>query len=272
VTIQNIDQLIAAFGSPHFVHKAAVGSTLLGGNHASYWAAPGIPGAGGFSVSLAGVALTSPVDGQIPFTNAPSGKKTYLARMVLALTTAVSARFTLLDRLWHNGGFSSTSTGAQTVNSAAWPARDANGSTDGVGVMIGLEVSANMGAASPSVTLSYTNSSGVSGRTATLQYPAVSAAQNGIWIPFQLQAGDVGVRSIQTLTLGSSWLSGTFKLVAYREIGSSDGMGGGGYALDPISGGLPEMFDGSVPFIVAQSGATGGFSNAVQGTVTYAQG
>jgi hypothetical protein len=42
-------------------------------------------------------------------------------------------------------------------------------------------------------------------------------------MPFLLQAGDTGVRSIQGITLGTTYTSGTMMLIAYRQI-ALDGM------------------------------------------------
>jgi hypothetical protein len=65
--------------------------------------------------------------------------------------------------------------------------------------------------------MTYTNSLGSSGKTATMaSYPAT--AQAGTVVPFPLSAGDVGVQSIQTLPLGTSYVSGTIHLVAYRHV------------------------------------------------------
>jgi hypothetical protein len=37
-------------------------------------------------------------------------------------------------------------------------------------------------------------------------------------VPFQLAAGDKGVRSIQSVTLGTNYVSGTMSIIAFRRI------------------------------------------------------
>ena len=70
--------------------------------------------------------------------------------------------------------------------------------------------------------MSYTNSKGVSGRTATLsaiagsQLPATAVVGTIIW--FSLAAGDTGVRSIQSITLTTSLASGAVSLMICRDI------------------------------------------------------
>jgi hypothetical protein len=127
-----------------------------------------------------------------------------------------------MDLVWCNSGLSVTQTTAQALSSVAFPARDSFGTSDGYGYQIGIlwvAASTNAGTISGS-TVEYTNSAGVPGRTATL------AAVTGFNIPispvigtvvwFQLQAGDVGVRSIQGLTLATSLLTGTISLFVAR--------------------------------------------------------
>jgi hypothetical protein len=140
------------------------------------------------------------------------------------LTAAVANTYELIDLLWYNTGISVTTTTAQTINSVQWPARDANGSTAGEGVRIALYATAALGnsAAISNTTVTYTNSQGVSGRTATFSaaagFNAPATPVIGTWMPFLLQAGDTGVQSIQSITLGTSYVSGTMSLFAYRPI------------------------------------------------------
>jgi hypothetical protein len=101
-----------------------------------------------------------------------------------------------------------------------------NGTTNGEGCMIGmLTTTANTNAAVISnSTVSYTNSDGTAGRTATLsaivgsQIPATPVIGTIVW--FNLQAGDKGVRSIQSITLGTSLGAGAVSLLIARDIAS----------------------------------------------------
>ena len=208
------------------------------------------------------------VNGQIPFTNPVSGN-TYLARFQGAAT--VAGTLILADRLWHNGGFTITSATAQTVNSAAFPARDNNGSTNGDGVLLGLEVSAACGAAAPTITVGYTNSAGTATRSATNTFATANSPTAGAFFPIGLQAGDIGVRSVQTLTLSVSWVSGTINLVAYRPLAAIELTSAQvPMAVDAITSGMPRLFDGSVPFLIFIPSTT--TASNVSGSVVWTQG
>lgn len=112
---------------------------------------------------------------------------------------------TLFDLLWVNSGLVGTTVTAQTVNSVSLPARDNNGSANGEECMIGILITTatTNAAVVANMTVTYTNSAGVAGRTATMaSFPATAVL--GTVMFFQLAAGDTGVQSIQAVTLGTS--------------------------------------------------------------------
>jgi hypothetical protein len=253
MAVNSIDSAIAGRQPIRFFYKASSNATRVNSLW-SWWGVAGIPCAGVYDTTLNGVVLSSTsaqVPGQLPFSDPVSGNS-YLARFTCGHQIGNNTYSVILaDRLWHNGGFSATSTSAQTMTTPTWPARDINGSTDGEGVFIGVEISATMGNASPAISISYTNSAGTSGRTGALGNTTATnmVAQN--FIPFTLQAGDTGVRSVQSITLSSSWVSGTFNLVAYRPICFLEATGQTDIDLDCLTGGLPRLYDGSVPFMLS---------------------
>ena len=128
------------------------------------------------------------------------------------------------DVVWVNTGLVVTTTTAQAITSPTFPARDLNGSTDGEGYVIGLlTTTANTNAAAiTNATVSYTNSAGVNSRTATLlavagdQIPPTPVIGTVVW--FRLDAGDKGVRSIQSVTLGTSLVAGAVSLIVARPL------------------------------------------------------
>jgi len=267
MAITTLDGALAGMQWPRYIAKNVTG-TMVGGRPWSLWALGGNPGAGSFNGTLAGVALTAPVSGQIPFTDPVSGN-TYLARLQAAASQA--GTLLLCDRLWHNGGFTITSNTAQTVNSATWPARDADGATDGNGVILGLEISASAGAAAPTITVSYTNQAGTASRTATNSFATANSPAAGSFFPIGLQAGDTGVRSVQTLTLSVSWVSGTMNLVAYRVLAALELTGGFiPNAIDALTSGFPRLYNGSVPFFIFIPSTT--TTSNISGQVVWTQG
>lgn len=266
MAINTIDGIIAGAQPPRFFFKVLSG-TLVAGRPFTPWYLAGIPGAGAApSSGLNGSNLTAPVNGQIPFTNPGSGNS-YLARFAGDATQ--TGVLMLVDRLWENV-LSPTTTTAQSITQPTLPARDAVGSTNGDGVLIGLEIVTATGAGAPAPTISYTNSAGTSGRSAGLSVAYTASSPAGTFYPFALQAGDTGVRSVQSYTSSVSMTSGAVSLVAYRVLATIDLGTFAGNALGPIDLGLPQLYNDTVPqLIFIPSTST---SSILTGVVTVTQG
>ena len=178
---------------------------------------PGTPGINGRVTN----GTTAADNGCIPIKN-PSVGANYLTEIQMA--SSVNHAHLFFDCLWVNSGIVVTTTTAQAITTPLLPARDINGTTNGEGCMIGLLVTtANTNAAAvANTTISYTNSDGVAGRTATLsaiagsQIPATPVIGTIVW--FNLAAGDKGVRSIQSITLGTSLAAGAVSLMIARDV------------------------------------------------------
>lgn len=268
MAITGVDSLIAGLLAPREISKTSFTGEAAGERHSSFYLA-GLPGAAAAPTpGLNGAALTS-YSGQIDFPAAVTGADIYLAGFDVAQGANIGS-VALLDRLWHNSSISITTTTSQAITSPTWPARDIAGSTNGVGVGVAIEVSAatGNGSAVTNTTLTYTNSDGTGGKSATItSFPATAVA--GTWVPFNLAAGDKGIRSVQGVTLGTSYVSGTVHLVAYRLI-AQVGTPVAGVSGSAAPGRPVRMYDSSVPFLVyTLTGTAGG---AVSGTVQYAQG
>ena len=98
-------------------------------------------------------------------------------------------------------------------------ARDNNGTSNGLGVIAAIYVSTattNAGAVT-NTTISYTNQDGVPGKTGTIpSFPATATAGSMVFV--NLAAGDSGVRSVESVTLGTSYGGGAIHLVLVRPI------------------------------------------------------
>ncbi len=179
--------------------------------------APGTPGLNGRVTD----GTTAADNGCLLIAN-PSVGANYVTEVVMASST--NHQHVFFDCLWVNSGIVVTTTTAQAITTPTLPARDVNGSTNGEGCMIAmLTTTANTNAAViTNTTVSYTNSDGTAGRTATLsalvgsQIPATPVIGTLIW--FNLQAGDKGVRSIQSITLGTSLAAGAVSLMITRDV------------------------------------------------------
>lgn len=181
--------------------------------------APGTPGVNGRITDG-----TSAADyGCIPIPN-PSVGGNYLTEV--QMSSSINHTHAFYDVLWVNSGLSTTTTSTvQGIASPTLPARDANGTTDGEGCVIGLYFSAasTLAAVNALSQVTYTNSKGVGSRIATLvavqgsQAPATPVIGTVLW--YNLAAGDTGVRSIQGFNIGAtSWLTGTLNLFIARDI------------------------------------------------------
>lgn len=272
MTIGSTADLIAGFRPTQSFYKTTGAMKAAGVNH-SCWYAAGFPGAGSASsAGVAGEALSSSssqVPGQIPFPSPVVGKEVRLGRLEGLQTSSVGA-FMLADRLWQNSGLSVTSTGSQAVNSVALPARDRDLSTNGRGVLVALEVSSTLGVGTPTITIGYTNSDGVSGRTGTIG-PLLTTSSQGTVYLMAMQAGDVGVRSIQSFQSSATMTSGSVQLIMYREIATLP-LPASNFSNDrnAMELGIPVVPDGAVPFLVVQ--ATGTTSTLIDGSLNFAQG
>ena len=129
-------------------------------------------------------------------------------------------QFILADVLWVNTGLVVTTTTAQAITQPTLPLRDNLGTSNGHGIGAGILVTTatTNAAVINNITLQYTNSNGVAGRTGTMSYPATAVA--GTFVPFQLAEGDVGVRSIQSITLGTTLTAGAISLIAFNFLGT----------------------------------------------------
>jgi hypothetical protein len=124
----------------------------------------------------------------------------------------------IIDRVSHQGGLDGNVNTTQTTN---FPTAALTRYTSGVGVMAAIETHAAIGATATNVTISYTNTAGTSGHTGVLVCPSLSLNSIGIFIPIPLQAGDLGVKSVENVTLSAAtgtvgnWGITLFKVVGF---------------------------------------------------------
>ena len=147
------------------------------------------------------------------------------AAQTAAATTAPCVLM-LVDMLGFYPITTVTTTGAQTLNNTVTLPRY----TDGAGVQAFLTPSTVMGAATPNITLNYTNSAGVAGKATPVTLPIGNSAAavtsvvysgtgSGKYGPFiPLAAGDAGIRSVQSINLSASYVSGVLNLMLCRPL------------------------------------------------------
>lgn len=147
------------------------------------------------------------------------------AAQTAAATTAPCVLM-LVDTLGFYPITTVTTTGAQTLNNTVTLPRY----TDGAGVQAFLTPSTVMGAATPNITLNYTNSAGTAGKATPVTLPIGNSAAavtsvvysgtgSGKYGPFiPLAAGDAGIRSVQSINLSASYVSGVLNLMLCRPL------------------------------------------------------
>jgi len=151
--------------------------------------------------------------GSIP---AVTGRLTMLgARINTSLYAAASMM--VVDLLNVSGGLNATLTTAQTTN---LPTAALTRYTSGEGVMAGIVVYSIIGTTQTTVTISYTNSAGVSGRISTATTIGGGFyRETGVLLPIPLQGSDKGFRSIESVTCaGSTGTAGSFGVCMFKPL------------------------------------------------------
>lgn len=248
MAITTLDGALAGMQPPVEFNKAAT-PTLVQGKAQSLFYLGGTPAAAVAPTPGIGGAVLTSYGGQLPFNN-PSSGNTYLARLQGWAT--IGGTLLLCDRLWHNSGINVGVTTEQTFTGAARiPARDANGTNNGVGVFAAVEVSTAPTANTPTITLKYTNSAGGTGKTGTNIFPTTTTASIGSFFMIGLAAGDLGVQQAESITLSAAWTTSVIHAVLYRVLARLDiPTGGLNNAVDALTGGFARAYDNTVPFLV----------------------
>ena len=151
-----------------------------------------------------------------PIPDISTGRLTFLgARMNTSAVGAGGA--ILLDLLNVSGGLSGVVTTAQTTN---LPTAALTRYTSGEGVMAGIVIYTLVGTTVTTVSISYTNSAGTSGRTSTATTFGGSGFREAhILIPIPLAAGDTGVRSIESVTVtATTGTAGNFGVCMFKPL------------------------------------------------------
>lgn len=175
---------------------------------------------GPWAVGESGLAGRAVLKSEEGFLRLPTtANKLVLAKNGLKVSPTVPTQ--LVDILFVNNGLVVTTTTEQTLNTVPIAARDNDGGANGLGCIWGLLVAAATTNASAiaNMTFSYTNELGVAGRTGTVvNFPATAVL--GTFVVLQPQAGDYGISSIQTFTLGTTLTAGAVSLVCLRIVDS----------------------------------------------------
>ena len=236
---------------PSVAFAKASSATTVNGRPQSLYLLGGNPAAGSVTAGLTGAtySTSSAVPAGILYRKDPASGNAYLAR--LRVVSNLIGTVLLCDRLWDCSPATAVTT-AQTVTSPTLPARDSLGQTNGLGVQMAIEVVGATSATAATISMSYTNSGGTSGKTASfVDAPTAAAAQIGQFFRIGLAAGDLGVQSVQSVTFAADWTSGSIALVAYRVLAKFDlQVPNEPNMIDDITSGFPQLYNGTCPFLV----------------------
>ena len=222
-------------GKTYQIRKVGTAKDTVGYN---YWTGKdaGIPGAfglqapgvNGFTTDCSIATQTTDPNGATQMgahlLEDPVSGSWYLTSMTF--TETFVGNLELIDVLWYNTGLTVTTTTEQTFTQPTLPSRSTDGTNNGAGVNAALYALTALGnaAAVANTTIRYTDQSGNGSSTGTFQaqagFQAPVTPVIGTWMPFSLAAGDWGIRTIQGITLGTSYTSGTMSLVMYRTLAS----------------------------------------------------
>jgi hypothetical protein len=257
MSITTLAGAISNLMPPVSFNKAASGTLLAGAPASTFPIANGFPAGGALTAGLNGgtYSTSSAVPAGIIPRKDPTSGNAYLAR--LQMSSSLPGKILLCDRLWDNT-LTINSTSAQSITSPTWPARDAAGTTNGLGLHLGLEVSAATSGTAAAWTASYTNSAGGAGKTSSsIDTTTAAAAGIGRFYRMSWAAGDVGIQSIQSCTFTTAWTSGTVGLVIYRVLAMIDlQIANWVNAIEALSGGFTQLYNGTSPFFIFESNNT----------------
>ena len=252
MTITTLDGYIASAKQVITFLKTA-GRTTAAGIWYSVFELAGNPGNGVLAGTntAAGVVPTDLTAGT-PFINAYGGGATgYLTK--LQFGAQVSCRLMLCDLLFKAGAYAFNA----AVTLAAQPsyASRVPSGTDFKGLRIFIEA-VTVFTGTPSFAITYTNQDGVAGRTTGVLSAGV-ALNLGRMLEMPLQAGDTGVRTIESVTATVATV-GTFNVLVIRPLWTGRvpvANSGDNHSLDIT--GMPQVFvDSALMLMVAADGGT----------------
>jgi len=281
MAITNYDSIISARSSGQYTDPFCIKSEAVTPLAAGHWISMlnmgGTPSSilGSLTSAAGGVALNSTHAGAIPISTQSTALSQYLltagcgAQGIGSLGCAM-----LVDVLWGISGIAYTGATYEIGSTAAPLTR----STDGIGNQIMfVQQTSNATSVNTTATITYTNSAGTTGRVASgIVATTLSRAHHirPTGLPFvQLQAGDVGVKTIEKVSFSATVASGSCQIFIVKPLLTIPVIGGGGYVEKDqtlqFEGmiKLSEGTDGKMPYLGWIASGVG----AVANTVFYSQ-
>jgi len=194
-------------GAPEVKHRiiddrvaGALDVTVSGKLHSAAYN-NGIPGEMTAPGASPAVNPTNATNGSLKQTDAAGGLTKWLTGAAFTAQCAGGLDVVLYDRLAHVGGLDGTSAGTQSVSSLA----DTRTGSDYINNEILIEIIALIGATGRTITFTYTNENSTGGRvTPAIIFGGTGFREAGAMIAVPLQAGDLGVKSVESCIISAS--------------------------------------------------------------------
>lgn len=248
-------------GNPQFIGKYFSGrvagvtaTTPIAGRPLSLWTYDNTRGGQGATPGAVAVP-TNATNGSMFQSDATGGRELFMTSLI-AGGNNIAARLLVVDRLLHIGGLSGTVTTAQTVGGTL------TRNTGGAGNQIWVEIYTIVGTTATTITASYTNQAGTSGRTTVATtFGGTNFREVTRTFPLPLQAGDTGVQSVQSVTvLATTGTAGNFGINIVRPLVTVglNAIGSGGEVGSLSKGFPPRVIDtgACLSFVLVPTAAT----------------
>jgi hypothetical protein len=194
--------------------NGAAAATPSTGQYTSLWQYDGTYGNG--AAPGAAAIPTNSTNGALPITNPGGSREKWLTQIFATGTTP--GILVLYDRLFHISGLSGTSTADQTVQGTT-PTPALTRNTGGVGNVAFYDIYSQIGGTATTLTMTYTNSAGNTGRTSTINNGGTNAREATRMRIIPLAAGDKGIQAIDKVKLtATTAAAGDFGITIARPI------------------------------------------------------
>lgn len=271
--INTLDQLIAAASQRVSILKTA-SRTTVGTIPFSSIDLAGNPGAGVLAgaSTAAGVVPTSATAGCPSITTFAGGTIGYINRVEFSNT--VAGRLNVFDMVFKAGAYSFAAATTALTGQPSYATRMISG-TDFTNTEIWIEVStAFVTGTAWQVQVTYTNQSGVAGRSTIISAAQAAAALTlGKMFQLALQSGDTGVQQISSVIVtngGTAMTVGAFNVLVMRRLWFGRvRIANDGDVHDMLKTGLPQVFDSSALVLIgAADGTASGLPEVVMEIVS----
>lgn len=242
LTMDDVVNVLANTSQKFWIWKPSIAGSV--GGYYSLWPIGNTPNAASTPSTGVGDVPTASTTGAIPFTNS---NQSYLMNM--SFSGSIAGRLILYDRLWQNSGLSGTQTADTSIGTMTALTRpDVNGAN----TELWMEIYSQIGTNNVTLTCKYTNSSGTTGKSATL----VKGSNNHLVQRMQqltLASGDIGVKAVESYSWSSTTgAAGNFGFVILRRIAEIPFvLANGAYSLDFAALGLPQIYNSAALAMMA---------------------